>query len=407
MVKQNSIFKNTSYLMSGNIIRRFVSFFTTIIITRYLGPEQYGHYTFIISIIAILSVFWNFGLGTLLIRDVARDPSKTKIYTGSIVTINSILLIAAVCGLVVCLKSFNYGDQIITCALIFGASSFFGGITGSIRSVFAAYKKMDVPALLEVIGAVLLLVFIYYTAKKTGGVVDIFLCYLLSSFFIFLVSSIFFIKYFSLPVLTLNIRFLSDLMKKGLPFFMISAVAIILFRIDQVMLSKMVKSSELGMYGSAYTLFEVIIAFLPMLIMSSSFPVLSGLYKSDTRAMSNLYNSLLKYFFLFGAPISIGTMLLGHEIIITIYGPEYAEAGNILSILGSGIWIFFLSLLMSWTLTAMDKQRMVFIASLIDIKSKQLMEMGLSEKFIVNQFHIYFDYRSRIINDLGTPYLDQ
>ena len=351
--------------MSGNVIRRFISFFTVVIITRYLGPEQYGHYTFVISILAILSVFWNFGLGTLIVRDVARDSSKTKIYTGSIITINSILLVIAVCGLALFLTAFHYSEQIVVSALIFGFSSLFGTTTGTISAIFAAYKKMDVPAFLGVIGAVLLLIFIYYTTKESGGIVDIFLCYFLSSFFVFLISSIFFIKYFSLPVFTLDIYFLTGLMKKGLPFFMISAVNIILFRIDQVMLSKMVKSSELGMYGSAYTLFEVVLAFFPMLIMSSSFPVLSGLYKSDTKAMSNLYNSLLKYFLLFGVPISIGTMLLGHEIIITIYGSEYAEAGNILIILGSGIWVFFLSLLMSWTLTAMDKQRMVFIANFI------------------------------------------
>jgi len=122
---------------------------------------------------------------------------------------------------------------------------------------------------------------------------------------------------------------------------------------------------ELGLYGSAYTIFEIILMFFPAIIMSASFPVLSKQYKNNIKEMKRLCNVLLKYFLFFGIPMSCGLVLLGDETIIALFSKEYKDAGLLLSILGFTVWICFLTYLTSWILTAIEKQSLVLISAVI------------------------------------------
>lgn len=350
--------------MAGRLSQRAISFVTAIIIVRILGPADYGKYTFVISIIAIAQVIWDFGLGTLITRDIAQDASLADAYSGGTIILRSISAILILTILVIVLIISHYDGVIIQSVIIYGIGIFLSSITAMFMSVFSAYRRMEYSAYLSVIRPAALLMLILYVMKAGYGITWIFFSYFIAIMLTFLIAIIF-IKKFIHPIFVLQASFLFDLMRKGFPFLLISVVSIILFRIDQLMLSKMVTNQELGYYGSAYTLFEVIISFFPMLVMSSSFPVLSSLYSKDKTAMTDLVNIILKIFLLLGIPISCGAVLLGSKITVVLYGIEYKEAGILLSILGSGIWIFFISLLLSWTLTASNKQDLVLKVTVI------------------------------------------
>lgn len=365
MLKPNSILKNSAFLMAGNLIQRFISFFVGIQIIRYLGPVKYGQFTFVIAFITIASLLWNFGLDTLFVRDVSRDKSLTASYSGQMIIIKSILIVLAVPFILLYLKFLDYEKNVIIAVFIFTLTDYLRSLYLVFEAEFKAFQRMEFISLLNIIRPVVLLLSVIVVTTILGGVKEIFLCYLISYIVVFL-SSLFLIKkYFVKPVFSIKISEMITTLKSSLSLFLITVVNIILFRIDHLMLSKMKGDASLGLYGSVYTIFEVIIAFFPIMIMSATFPVLSEKFKNDLSGMKNLYNLLMKYLLFLGIPISIGIILISDSIVVSLFGKEYLGAAKILSVLGGSIWIFFLTFLISWTLTAIEKQNYVLVSNFI------------------------------------------
>ncbi len=376
MVKANSILKNSAFLMGSNLFQRFISIFTLVIVTRYLGPELYGQYTFIITFASTFAILWNFGLNTLLTRDVAADKTRTERYMGSMIMIKAALFVVILPFMILYLKVLNYDNTVVLAASIFVMGSFLSSITGIFRSVFSAYRRMEFVAMQNILRPVILLtgLYIVFTLKKTGSVVDVIICYFFAFFAVFLFFSVICRWKITAPSFAVNIPFIVDLLKKGFPFLMISFVNIILFKVDHLMLSKMAGDLELGYYGAAYTLFDILLAFFPMIIMNASFPVLSMQYKNDIDEMRKLCNILMKYFLLIGIPMSCGLCLLGEEIMLGLYGESFREAGDLMSLLGFSIWICFITSLTSWILTAVEKQHLVLLSG----SCAMLLNIGLN-----------------------------
>ncbi|MBT3806041.1 MAG: flippase [Desulfobacula sp.] len=364
MGKQLSITANSSYLMIGKLIQRILSFFIVIFIARYLGPEKYGVATYVISFITLVAIFWNFGINTLVTRSVSRDVAIQKQYLGGGILAKSLLFFICFPFMAIYFY-FAESREVLFSALIFAAGTFLGNICGVFNSMFIARRRMDYSALIQVVRSVALLIGVYAVSFSIVSLPRIFGCYFVSFLVTLVVVVALAARFFVLPQFYLERHFVLQLIRKSTPFFLISGVNIFLFRIDHVMISKIVGDVELGLYGAAYTIFEVVISFFPMIFMSSAFPVLSRLYANDFAALSDIYKLMFKYFLWLSLPMSLGLAVLAREICLTMYGQDYLQAGNMLLMLASGVWIFFMSTLVSWTLTACERQNMVLCSNVI------------------------------------------
>jgi O-antigen/teichoic acid export membrane protein len=66
------IFKNIGVLFIGQIAVYVFTFFYTVFTARYLGAEGYGTLTFALDFTSLLAIFSDFGLSTLMIREISR-----------------------------------------------------------------------------------------------------------------------------------------------------------------------------------------------------------------------------------------------------------------------------------------------------------------------------------------------
>lgn len=93
----NKLYKNWSYLLVSDITQQLVGFVVVIFLARKLSPEGYGQYNVIISIATIFSVVANFGMNSVVIREVSVRPQETAhLIRNIIVPIKSITLILAI-----------------------------------------------------------------------------------------------------------------------------------------------------------------------------------------------------------------------------------------------------------------------------------------------------------------------
>ena len=55
-------FKNTSWLFGGQMLRMVVGLFVSVAVARYLGPEDFGLFNYVLSIVALAGAVGHLGL---------------------------------------------------------------------------------------------------------------------------------------------------------------------------------------------------------------------------------------------------------------------------------------------------------------------------------------------------------
>lgn len=74
----HSLFKNLSIVFLESIITKALSFISILILSRQLGPEDYGKYSFVFVTVAFCSAFFDFGMENTAVRFSARDKGKMQ-----------------------------------------------------------------------------------------------------------------------------------------------------------------------------------------------------------------------------------------------------------------------------------------------------------------------------------------
>ena len=102
------IAKNSLFLLASNIISKILGFFYVMYIARYLGAEGFGILSFALAFTGIFSVFSDLGLGSLTVREVARDKSLASKYLGNIAVMKIFLVIITFALLALTINLLSY-----------------------------------------------------------------------------------------------------------------------------------------------------------------------------------------------------------------------------------------------------------------------------------------------------------
>ena len=69
-------FKNTSWLFGEKILRMVVGLFVGIWVARYLGPEQFGLFSYAQSFVGLFTAIATLGLDGIVVRELVKDESR-------------------------------------------------------------------------------------------------------------------------------------------------------------------------------------------------------------------------------------------------------------------------------------------------------------------------------------------
>ena len=77
-------FKNTSWLMGERILRMAVGLFVGIWVARYLGPEEFGLFSYAQSFVGLFMAIATLGLDGIVVRELVKDQSKRDALLGTV-----------------------------------------------------------------------------------------------------------------------------------------------------------------------------------------------------------------------------------------------------------------------------------------------------------------------------------
>ncbi len=315
-------------LISGLILMAFF--------TRRLGVSEYGVYSLVTTLICMLSITADFGLSMLVVREVAKDPSKlSKYYINGLlaklflISINILLLYAIVLFLD---KGPHVNAALFAGVVLLLATSF----SEYNLSILASRESFKLYGILQIAENALWLctglVLIHYS--KSAFVLIIGLSFVK---LIFLLSSGLIVYKYFYNKAELSLSFIISFLKDASPFFVFMVLGVIYFSVDTIMITRMLENSEyhLGIYLAAVKIVTILLI-IPSVISQILFPAFSKLHVVSPSTLRAGVKELTRYMQLLSVPIAIGTTLLADKIILLLFGEDFISSVLPLQIL---IWI--------------------------------------------------------------------
>ena len=350
------ISKNIIALTTAEIISKILQFILFIYAARLLGKADFGKFSFALAFAMIAIIFADFGINTLLIREIARKKNlASKYFTNAFLTkaIFSILTFAATVFILSILSCPALTRNVVYIILMFTIISSF---TELLYSIFRAFERMEFDALIKIIRMVILTSVGLYALFKGYGVIVLSFIFLFTELIVFLIAlKIGMVKFIKIRF-DIDIEFIKQIVKKAFPFGLAIVFGSIYFYIDSVMLSAMKGDIEVAIYSVAYNLVLALL-FVPTIYSNAIYPVLSRHFKSSKEKLVFIYKKSFKYMYIIGLPISVGLFMLANRIIVFFYSREYYASIFALKILAWFVFIKFLNFLTGIILSSIDKQK--------------------------------------------------
>ena len=332
-----TILKNTTFITAATFILRGVNLLFSILIVRRLGDDRFGQYSTVLAFVGLFQIFAELGISQYVMREIARDAGKTKMYFWNLVVLRLILALIGMVGITIGAVAMGYPRELVIGVLILTTSYLLAAFEAPLESVLTAHARFDYVSLLTIIGRV---AFIF-----VGGAFLLLGWSYIWLIFASLISIIPQIVYAFVAArknnyLDMKIEVTPStwgtLIRRGLPFGLISLTLSISFGIDTVMLSKFQPDEVVGWYRAAYNLV------FSLLVVSESFktamvPTLSKTYAENPAEVNFWFYRMLRVILMISLPIAVGGMLISIPMIEFLMGTEYIPAAIAFKVL---IWDF-------------------------------------------------------------------
>lgn len=324
---------NTGILLSVNLVNALMGFLMAAALGRNLGDTGFGQYSFVMTWLLSLILLAEFGLSTVLTRDVAAQPEQTHSYL-----INSIIG-KALLSLPVVIALLFFAPQLATdqnpaviTALPWGILFLYTGlIYSSFTAIFRARQVMSPILWLTLSGQIVLLagtVLLLLSQQPLfliiawAGVSQLLQCGLAFVFYRELQPSPILRKQF-------NGLVIRTLISRAWPFALAGLLAALQLRANSLFLAYLQGDQALGWYAAANRFVETGKQ-LPGAFYSAMLPALAALAGSSNTEQRDTLRQTLTQARLgllgFGIIASLGALFLAQPILTLTYGLAYQPA---------------------------------------------------------------------------------
>lgn len=340
--------KGSFHLLWGLVVSTVISAVGTIFIARLLGSDQYGLYTVVLTVPALISIFRDWGVNYAMIRFTAQYRAEGRIDEIRSIFLSGIIFEIAM-GLMLSIFSLIFADFLATTVfnrpviapLIQLASFvvFASGLIAAGTAVFTGFERMELNSIMLVTQSIFKTVLIITFVLLGLGVPGATIGFTAGTFIAGIIGVLLiWVIYRHLPkpaTHRLEIKaYLTTMLQYCLPlsFALIITALLPQFYAFLLPIHYVTDNIVIGNYGVAMN-FVVLITFFAMPITTMMFPAFSKLNaEKDKEPLRNIFQFSVKYASLLVVPVTAIVMSLSRPAVETLFGSTYDSAPLFLSL---------------------------------------------------------------------------
>lgn len=351
---------NTGVQVAGKVVSTGLGVALVAMLTRQLGQEGFGMYSTANAFLQMFALLLDLGLNVTLIALLGEhkdDKAYEKRCLSALFTLR-ITLAVIILGIAAPLVAltFPYPWELKLAIIALTASFIFPSVNQVVIGAQQTHLKMHMAAIAENVGRLIALAGLIAAPYLGWGLVPLMWVISLAGFTNFFLNFLSARRYAPL-VWNWDPKFWLLALKRSWPVGVSIAFGLAYFKADTLILSLVRSQAEVGLYGAAYRVLEVLIT-VPFMYAGVLLPLLSHAYiKKDEGHLKKLISGSLDVMALMAIPMVVGTWLLGPALMELVAGPEFVASGEVLRILILAIGIIYFNTIFSHIVVAVDAQR--------------------------------------------------
>lgn len=349
------ITRNFLSLSASEIISKILQLVIFVYLARIFGPFEFGNFGFALAFSGIVIIIADFGLTTLLVREISRNKDEEKKYFSNALAVKILFSIVTFSATFLYLGFMDYSGTIMAVTYIMVLFMVLQSFTDSFYSVFRAFERMHYDALIKVLRMVILSILIFATAVNNANLIFVTLMFPITEFIVLVISSMLYVRFFGRLTIKFDFGFIRNLIRKSSPFCLSLVFTSLLLYVSNIMLQKMRGSAEVGVYTAAFNIL-IGITFIPLMYSNAVFPVFSRYFIKDDSLLKFAYKKSFMYMAIFGFPMAVGIYIYAENIISLVYGSGYLGSITALKVLCFFVALRFINIISGTVLSAINRQ---------------------------------------------------
>lgn len=339
---------------------------------RYLGPENFGVFSYVHSLALIYAILQDGGFRTIIFRESATaGQNRWPVDELLARALGHLLLTTLGGGLLVCLMPVYYKSAIVAAIFCYAGVVCVNLISVRLKGrgefVREAWWQMVVRSLI----VLLIISGLFFFEVSVAGI------FLLWGFGIGLALIV-------TPARQLLVRplfrFDSEIYRSLIFFLVIDAATVLYFRIDLVLLQLLaVDRTEIGNYAAAFRIMNGVMLFMTP-VAHICFRRLRGYVKEKNNFRCHL---LLMVALSIGAAILLlgGGLVFSQKLISLTFGYEYTQAGHLLKFLFVALVFILPNYILTQAMIACEKEKFYSLCAVIGALINVLLNLFLIPKY--------------------------
>jgi O-antigen/teichoic acid export membrane protein len=355
------VVKNSMTPMATSFLNKLIDTAFAMLMLRILGPEGAGKYSFAVVVYSFLEIITNFGLNTLLTREVSRNRSQANRYLSNTAILRLIILVASTPLLLVFLVAwrqiFALPNDTTAAILLLSLSLIPGSISAALTAVFLAYEKMEYPAAITTVTTIIRVSLGVVVLLLGMGIIGLAAVSITTSIITALILLYLLVRLVLRPRLEFDAGFNREMVGTSYPLMLNHLLATLFWRVDVTLLQPMKGDTVVGWYSTAYRFLDAL-NIIPSAFTAAIFPVMSRYAAEAKHALVRTYTISLKILIIVSLPVALLTTFYADGIILVVGGQAYLpHAALALRLLIWSIPFGFINSVTQYVLIAIDKQR--------------------------------------------------
>ncbi|MGB0562739.1 MAG: flippase [Spirulinaceae cyanobacterium] len=334
------IMGNTAWLFSDRLLQLGLGLVVGVWVARYLGPEDFGLYNYIIAMVSLFIPLGKLGLDNIIVRDIARDVEQKNATLGTgLVLKMSGSIVAAIAVLLTVFLLKPDSPQTHLLVGIFAIATGFRSFDvieywfqSQVQSKYMVWARNLVYITINLLKVVMiqlqapLLVFVIILAlEQIFTAIGMICAYQWQGN--------------RIQKWRMQGQRAISLLKDSWPLLLSGIVIIIYMGIDKVMLEQMAGLKAVGLYSAAVKISEMWY-FVPISIVNSVFPSVVQAKEMGERIYQRRIQKIFNLMTLIGYAVAIPMTFLSVFFVTFLYGPNFESAATVLTIhIWAGIFV--------------------------------------------------------------------
>jgi O-antigen/teichoic acid export membrane protein len=355
---KKSVTKTIAWNTTSQLVARGVSSLTTFLITlviaRQFGAQGLGDFVKITTYIAFFYLIADFGINAIYLQ---RDASWEDLLVVR-VCMSCVLIVVAMTTLFLLPhgESRGYTNFVRMGIILFSPSIIFQALTTTANALFQKHLRYDKSTIALASGSVLSVALLYIVtlqSEQSTGVLYAILS-LLAGMAVTAATGLLLTRTFHRTDHSkISWPSIWGLFTASAPLGITLLFNLVYFRVDSIILTLTRSTSDVGVYGLAYKVFELFLVF-PTFFMNSVYPIM-------VKSQNKEFTTTVRKSFIFLLLTSLFCILVFWIAapIISWIRSDFAPGIQAARILSLGLPFFFLSSLAMWILIAKKKQMLL------------------------------------------------